>query len=151
MEETTNQGLLEDIQYEINLEPVSPGIRFANFIIDLIIFYAGIFVIALVWVMIAINNGSNPVLNLGMGEQYLFSYVLYFLFYSIIEGASKGRTVGKLITGTVVLKDDGSPITFADAMMRSLCRLIPFEPFSAFGYHPWHDRFSKTIVVKKMK
>ena len=151
MEETTNAGILEDIQHEINLEPVSPGIRFANFIIDLITFYAGVFLISLVWALIVISNGSRPALNLGTAEQYLLSYVLYFLFYSIIEGASKGRTVGKLCTRTVVLKEDGSSITFNDAMMRSLCRLIPFEPFSAFGYHPWHDSFSKTIVVKKMR
>ena len=44
MEETTNASILEDIQHEIILEPVSPGIRFANYIIDLIVFYAGAFV-----------------------------------------------------------------------------------------------------------
>jgi hypothetical protein len=30
---------------------------------------------------------------------------------------------------------------------RSLCRLVPFEPLSGFGY-PWHDRWTKTMVIK---
>ena len=151
MEETTTNNILEDIQYEINLEPVSPGVRFANFIIDVLTFYAGVFVITMVVTMIVISNGSRPGISLGIGEQILLSYVFYFLFYSIIEGASKGRTVGKLATGTIVLREDGSPITFKDAMIRTLCRFIPFEIFSTFGYRPWHDSLSKTIVVKKMK
>jgi len=151
MEETTNDNILEDIQYEINLEPVSPGIRFANFIVDLITIYAVTFVITFVGTLIVISNGSRHAFNLGIVEQLALAIVLRFLFYSIIEGVSKGRTVGKLATGTIVLREDGSPITFKDAMIRTLCRFIPFEIFSAFGYRPWHDSLSKTIVVKKMK
>lgn len=150
MEETTNDNILEDIQYEINLEPVSPGIRFANYIIDLIAFYAIMFLIGIIWGLAALNTGAT-ISDLGKLEQYVLSITLYLLIYSIMEGATKGRTLGKLVTGTIALKEDGSPITFGDAFLRSLCRLIPFEPFSAFGYRPWHDKFTNTIVVKKMK
>jgi uncharacterized RDD family membrane protein YckC len=151
MEETTNSNILEEIQFEMNLEPVSSGVRFANYIIDLIVFYAIMFLIGLIWGVIALQTGTTPNLEMGKFEQYFLSIALYVLIYSIIEGVTKGRTVGKLVTGTVALKEDGSPITFTDALLRSLCRIIPFEPFSAFGYRPWHDKFSNTIVVKKIK
>jgi hypothetical protein len=39
-------------------------------------------------------------------------------------------------------------LTFKDALLRSLCRLIPFEVFSGFGV-PWHDSLTNTMVVKK--
>ena len=39
-------------------------------------------------------------------------------------------------------------LDWEDAFMRSLCRLIPFDPLSAFAGHPWHDELSKTKVIK---
>ncbi len=40
-------------------------------------------------------------------------------------------------------------IDWKDALLRSLCRLIPFEAFSYFGGNLWHDKLTKTIVIKK--
>ena len=35
------------------------------------------------------------------------------------------------------------------AFLRSLCRLVPFEPFSALKKpsYPWHDRWTRTLVI----
>jgi hypothetical protein len=60
-----------------------------------------------------------------------------------------GRTIGKLSTNTIAITQDGTPFTFKHALVRSICRSIPFEQFSALGYMPWHDSLSKTAVVKK--
>jgi uncharacterized RDD family membrane protein YckC len=68
-----------------------------------------------------------------------------------MEGSAKGKTLGKLITGTRALKMDGGNLTWKVAFMRSLCRIVPFEAFSAFGGNPWHDRWTDTIVVKERK
>ncbi len=62
----------------------------------------------------------------------LFSSILYFYcdvhgVYTLLEGAAKGKTLGKLITGTRALKIDGSNLTWKDAFLRSLCRIVPFE------------------------
>lgn len=148
---TTTSGFLDDIQQEIHLVPVSPGLRFANYIIDLIVFYGLLFLVGIVWGIIAVNGGTEPNFKMGMATQYILLIGLYVLYYIIGETASKGRTVGKLITGTMVVKEDGSSITFSDAILRTLARLIPFEPFSAFGYRPWHDSLTKTMVVKKQR
>lgn len=72
--------------------------------------------------------------------------VLYFV---LLEGAFK-ITIGKLITGTKVVSEDGSDATMGQIIGRSFCRLIPFEPFSfLFGDNTtgWHDSLSKTRVI----
>jgi uncharacterized RDD family membrane protein YckC len=61
-----------------------------------------------------------------------------------------GRTLGKLITSTKVIAQDVVKPGFGRAMVRTLCRFIPFEPFSFFGAERrgWHDSIAKTWVVK---
>jgi uncharacterized RDD family membrane protein YckC len=63
--------------------------------------------------------------------------------------ATKGRTLGKLITGTAAVKDDGTALTFKDVLLRSVCRLIPFEPISILFGGFWHDTLAHTMVIKK--
>ncbi len=84
------------------------------------------------------NSGSFQILL------FLVSYILYVFFCTFSEGASRGRSVGKLVTRTKVVKEDESEIS----LIRSLCRLVPFEAFSAFGGYPWHDRWSHTKVIR---
>jgi hypothetical protein len=36
-------------------------------------------------------------------------------------------------------------------LIRTVCRFIPFEPFSALGKQPWHDLLSDTDVVRYHK
>jgi hypothetical protein len=51
-----------------------------------------------------------------------------------------------MITGTKAVNHDGSNISAKTAFLRTLCRLVPFEPFSAFGI-PWHDSWTHTHVI----
>ncbi|MDF2383736.1 RDD family protein [Nostoc ellipsosporum NOK] len=82
----------------------------------------------------------------------VFSYELaistYFAYYVICEKLFKGSTVGKFIAGTRAIKVNGKDLTFKDVLLRSLCRLIPFEPFSAIFNGFWHDTLSKTRVIR---
>jgi uncharacterized RDD family membrane protein YckC len=157
MEPQNQADLLQDIQEETNyVDPVSPGIRFVNFIIDRIILLALVFCGMFIWATIAVSRGEDirsyelfQENGLATMLQLLLGSVFTLLYYTISETAMKGRTIGKLATGTIAIKQDGTPFTFKDALMRSLCRIIPFEPFSAFGYMPWHDKLTKTAVVKK--
>jgi uncharacterized RDD family membrane protein YckC len=71
------------------------------------------------------------------------------LLYTVLEGISGGRSVGKLITNTQAVRENGARIGWKDALLRSLCRLVPFEAFSAFGGHPWHDRWTRTMVIQR--
>ena len=132
--------LLTDIHDELNYEEVSAGIRFANYLIDIIVFY--ILSIGVAFALASVLPLTDKVVA------YLVSYILYVLYYTIIEGATQGRSVGKMLTGCTAIKEDNTTFTFYDALMRSLSRIVPFEPFSAFGGHPWHDRWTNTKVVK---
>jgi hypothetical protein len=42
---------------------------------------------------------------------------------------------------------DGSKPGLRTILLRTLCRFIPFEPFSFFGERGWHDGLSDTLVV----
>lgn len=128
--------------------------RLLTCIIDIISFYIiegilGIFMGALSVMMHFSFAGWSG------GTVQLFFLFMYFaiiiLYYTLLEG-SKGKTLGKLITKTKVVTEDGDPITYKQAFLRTLCRFVPFEPFSAFfGLTMWHDQWTKTVVVKDIK
>jgi uncharacterized RDD family membrane protein YckC len=70
-----------------------------------------------------------------------------FIYYSVQEGFF-GRTLGKLLTHTKVVNEDGSPLTLWRGFIRTLCRFIPLDALS-YLVDPvgWHDVVSKTRVV----
>ena len=131
--------------------PADKNIRFLNFIIDTVAFYLLSICIGLLLGIVAPEiflNGETAGTSIGL---QLISLLLYFLYFTIFEGSTNGKTLGKLITKTRAVKEDGSPITFIDAAKRSLSRIVPFEPFSAFGDRLWHDKWTDTIVIKENK
>ena len=82
------------------------------------------------------------VVILGLG------YLNYLIYYTVCESAFKGYTLGKLITGTKAVCEDGQELSFKHALLRSLCRVVPFEAFTGFSGQPWHDKWTRTMVVK---
>ena len=80
----------------------------------------------------------------------IVTQILTFVYYLIFEGVTRGRTLGKIMTDTSAITQDGTPFTFKHAFTRTLCRFIPFEMLSALiSYLPWHDSITKTAVVRK--
>lgn len=154
--EQTNPNLLQDFEHTVDLVPVSPGLRFANYLIDVIAMYALSFIFGMLFAIAALGAGAyNEPEPGGSGEMQLLLLLGWILivvgYYTLFEYFAKGRTLGKMATGTVAVREDGSALTFKDALLRTLCRLIPFEVFSAFGYRPWHDSLTRTMVIKKPK
>jgi uncharacterized RDD family membrane protein YckC len=156
MDQQNDRGFLQEAEQEMYVDPVSPGVRFVNYIMDQIAMLVILFIISFIWVAVALGKGQKPedlIITKHTTQAQLISYliaiIITILYYTIYEGATKGRTFGKMVTGTIVIKEDGRPFTFKDAFLRSLCRIIPFEALSALGYRPWHDSLTKTAVVKK--
>ncbi|MCC6371281.1 MAG: RDD family protein [Bacteroidia bacterium] len=61
-----------------------------------------------------------------------------------------GKAVGKYITKTMVVDYNGNRITIKTALVRSLCRWIPFEYLSlglGADAKAWHDTISNTHVI----
>ena len=156
----------EDIQPDLLTSEIDPyfqyihatqGQRFLNFIIDNILMrltltYASGYVVGRVLQVIAPDLLLRLVYEDSKVGLYALSYIIlilnYLVYYTLCEKLFKGQTLGKLITGTKALRTDGQELTFRDALLRSLCRLVPLEMFSGFGV-PWHDSWTNTMVVKK--
>ncbi len=148
--ESTREHLLAD-EAVVNLEMASPGKRFANYLIDLASFYVFIVAVGLLIVIVeptffdVFENASTAVNLLDR----LVTLLLYGVYMGMVEALFKGRTLGKVMTGTVALNEDGSTISTGTAFKRGIIRAIPFNAFSGIGNpcHPWQDRWSNTYVV----
>ncbi len=85
-----------------------------------------------------------------LGYAMVFFYLSFPLYYIITETFFQ-RTVGKMLTGTVVITNAGKAPTFGDAFARTFCRLIPFDAISfLFTTNGFHDKLSNTKVVYGM-
>jgi uncharacterized protein len=128
------------------------GLRFANYLLDSVafVFFSAAFgaLLGIVFVFYW-PGGAEYFQEMGLGGQLLLSIFLGIIFFTLFE-TTTGRSPGKFITGTRVVRTDGSQPEFNTILLRSLCRFVPFEPFSFFGSEPtgWHDRWSGTLVVK---
>jgi len=79
---------------------------------------------------------------------YLVVIFNYIFYYTLCEKLFRGYTLGKLISGTRAIRQDGQELTFKNALLRSLSRIVPFEVFSGFSDMPWHDQWTDTMVVQ---
>ena len=139
------QSLLSDMEF--NPVFASTGKRFLNYLIDGIIFYiiAVILLVAVFYTEDIADSASN---NLMLR---LVAMLMFAVFYFLSELIFKGRSIGKFITGTKAVNADGSDMRVETILLRSLSRVVPFEPFSAFGGHPWHDKWTRTHVIDVRK
>jgi uncharacterized RDD family membrane protein YckC len=117
--------------------------RFGTFAIDYACIMASSFVLG---AAIAIIFGERGVAALKSIPEFLTGLIVFVGYYLLFEGLW-ARTPGKFMLGTVVVMDDGKTPSFGRIVQRTLCRFIPFEPFSFFGPRGWHDSISKTKVV----
>lgn len=134
------------------LDPVefslaSKGIRVANYFIDAIAFFILFVVLFLLFEVVGFEFLSYLELNPLIDR--LISAVLYVLFMVLQEIIFKGRSIGKFLTGSVVVMEDGSQPDVQSYFIRNLCRIIPFDGLSFLGNRGWHDSISKTWVVNK--
>ena len=132
----------------------SKGSRILNYILDIIFIMILIFFFAFVLAILANLLQWNGILlwlsdMSDLSGQVVFIGVTIF-YYTVTEGFL-GRSLGKLITGTMVVDESGEKPDFGTILKRSLCRLIPFEVFSFLGSsgRGWHDTISDTYVVNK--
>ena len=139
------EDLLSD-DLMVNLQQASVGKRFANYLIDLVLFIiVGIFIFAFFIRMGVLALDMNPFLD------RLLSLLLYAILMGTTEAIFKGKTLGKAITRTRAVNDDGTPISARTAFLRGFSRAVPFEPLSGFSGYPWHDSWTHTYVIDEQK
>lgn len=136
----------------------SRGNRFLHYIVDLIVIMlvlAGLFLgfLFLYYTLaddttvmddfLDATENINPLL-----DRLITAFVLALVYFAM-ESLTKGRSIGKYITKTKVVMEDGAAPSGLDYLKRSFSRVIPFEQFSFLGAsgRGWHDTISKTYVV----
>lgn len=129
------------------------GQRFLNYLIDLIVQYLIIFVLGFVFSVLSLLTGYTGIMewigSMGDLEGYVVFFFVLILYYTLFESLCS-RTIGKYITKTIVVNEDGSKPDSQIILKRTLCRLIPFDGFSFLGSgRGWHDSISDTYVVDK--
>jgi uncharacterized RDD family membrane protein YckC len=137
-----NAGLLPQ---QLDLLPTAGmGARFLNFLVDSIISRV-LLAAAIIPLAKLIGPGDAApfvVMLLGLGAMAGYYVVLETVF---------GWTLGKLITGTRVVRSDGDKPSLPQVLGRTLMRFVPFEPLSVLfssSNRGWHDSASGTRVVR---
>jgi uncharacterized RDD family membrane protein YckC len=125
-------------------------LRFANLIIDQFMLVVIAFAIWFVCVMASEEFGYRSGLEFLQRVPPVLAEILVTFGYYVILEATTSRTVGKFITGTIVVNDDGGKPTFGQIFGRSAARWIPLEAFSFFSQERTgvHDRLANTYVIK---
>ena len=124
--------------------------RLAAIAYDLLLLLAVLFVASFLALMV---NGGAPVQS---GNPFYTAYMLLvvFLIYTWfwVHG---GQTLGMRAWRLRVLRNDGQPLTWGDALKRFLCAFLSLLPlgigffWSVFDNEnrAWHDRLSHTRLV----
>jgi uncharacterized RDD family membrane protein YckC len=133
------------------------GRRAAAVIVDLLVMSPVLFV-----VFRAFGHSTTNVTSAGTAHTYFLGLpglvvtaVVVVAYHTVLEGLF-GWTVGKRVTGLVVLGEDGSPIDIRSALKRNLLRVVDglflyLVAAVAVWASPTHQRFgdraAHTIVV----
>ena len=162
---TANSGTTLEEQEQLHIfsseelntyEDASNGQRFVNWLIDNLFMrfamswatgYAVGWLLATFFPEFYVEMISNQDSNM-YGILYLIGALNYIIYYTFCEKVFHGYTLGKLVSGTRAIRENGDELRFKDALLRSLCRLVPFEALSGFGYRTWHDKWTNTYVIK---
>ncbi len=123
--------------YDGGLIDATPGLRFANLIIDEILYLVLCFVVGALAAVLGVPKLAT-----------MLTWPLLIGYYVFFEGIF-AATPGKMITRTRVVQVDGTKPTIGQVFGRTFSRFVPFEAFSFLGSRTgWHDRWSGTRVVR---
>lgn len=126
------------------MNPADKGVRVGNFLIDTIVLS-----IIILPAYVIISYYIPSILEKNSIEFNILFYSVFFCYYFLSE-LLFGKTVGKLLTKTVVVSKGGNKPSVLSLIFRTLIRMIPIEGFAfLFGSAGLHDLLSKTIVIKE--
>jgi uncharacterized RDD family membrane protein YckC len=124
---------------------VGPLIRLIHFVIDMVVVLVLISIVAfLAGDFFGDIEDENIVRII-----FHFSMIITFFGYYTFMEFKYQRTVGKFFTKTRVISINGEKPTIGIIIIRTLCRIIPFDRLSfIFTTNGFHDRLSNTTVIK---
>jgi uncharacterized RDD family membrane protein YckC len=146
---------VRDTEEYLALRPVrsvAQGPRFGHYIADSILFQLIIYFVMYLSEIVATIFSSNVYMDLTVS--FVFGITLMFLYPALYAFCEYNwqRTPGKFLTKTLVIDEYGNKPDLKTIILRSIIRIVPFEPVSCLNddfSHGWHDRWSKTWVVSE--
>jgi uncharacterized RDD family membrane protein YckC len=143
------------------LQYKSVGVRFVAILIDSIIIsiIGSIVTLPLPMTAVSINQQTQATtIPTTYWIALIIELVITFLYFTVLEGRY-GQTVGKMALKLKVLKEDGLPISYRDAAIRTILRVVDVIPFivpyllgailiwSSDKKQRLGDRIAHTVVV----
>ncbi|MAW94434.1 MULTISPECIES: RDD family protein [unclassified Leeuwenhoekiella] len=123
----------------------STGMRFVNFAIDFVVYIVLVLAGSLALDSVFVTTDSDLILGLG----YFMMFLIFMAYYVVGEFYFQ-KTAGKYVTKTIVVTTDGKKPDAGTIIIRTLCRLIPFDRLSFLILKSgFHDRFSGTTVIRE--
>ena len=130
---------------------VSIGKRFIHFVIDYL--FVSFLLLPLLGALIGIVSALSGIDRSSMNE-ILISYRFLLgagamIFYYVLFEYFLNKTIGKVLTRSIVVTETGTKPSFKNCLLRTLIRFVPFEPFSILSSDSkmWHDKWTKTVVT----
>lgn len=115
-------------QININFKKAGIGSRFYAALIDTLLL--GLLLFIGIYVNLTFINEIGSFLGNWLGAiGGVLIFAMFWGYYMIFEITTNGQSPGKYALGIRVIKEGGYPISFADAAIRNLVRLVDFLPF----------------------
>ncbi|MBK0401486.1 RDD family protein [Adhaeribacter sp. BT258] len=135
--------------FDETMPTAAPGfLRFINYMLDCIFLAV---VASVILNIFAPEMMPKSMEDVSSGMFISLLYPLQFVYYFVAEFFF-GKTLAKLLTKTYVTTEFNEKPGVSAIFIRTLCRYIPFEYISFLGNGiGWHDRLSKTYVVRNPK
>ncbi|UNX55805.1 RDD family protein [Georgenia sp. TF02-10] len=100
----------------LEVRPASVGVRILGALLDALTY--GVAAVLLLVLAARVLTGLNPA-QLGVVQVATFA-VVQVLAPTAVETLTRGRSLGKLATGTRIVRDDGGPVRLRHALVRAL-------------------------------
>lgn len=130
---------------EIRLRIAGPMVRAGAYLIDFLIRLVVMVGCATVLGLSGFAVGGR----VAMGLTMLVMFLLDWFYPVIFEAGKRGATPGKRMAGLKVVQDNGSPITFGQAIVRNFLRFIDGWPF--FGIFTYGVGLAACLASKRFQ
>lgn len=132
--------VVEKLYYEKRpVESLSSPLRLVNHIVDILV----------ITLLIVLGHSFLDFVN-SITLDFL-TLIIYFGYYILSEFYFQ-QTIGKCITGSLVVDEYGERPNIKSICLRTFTRIIPLDPYSFFWTDDrrfWHDKWTETFVVSK--
>ncbi len=151
-------------QVEIDFELAGPGSRFCALVIDIVLMVVVFISLVFFFALLAQSGSMTPmdeesVQSIMLAAVIILFFILNFGYFLMFEWVTSGKSLGKIAMQIRVIRDDGTPMSGVDVLLRNLLRVVDAFPVGyvvggiVCFFHPLHKRLGDlaagTIVVKQ--